>query len=89
METKHTPQEWTYSKCPCGHECCNKFFINHTSNGLFEESDAKLIVAAPDMLKALKMFIDHSDKILPKAEAPFFEIAHEIYNKAQDAISGL
>ena len=48
-----TPGPWNYSKCPCEMKGCNKYIIDHSGPaGMFEEADARLIAAAPDLLEA-------------------------------------
>jgi hypothetical protein len=55
MSEQHTPGPWGYSKCRCGHPVCHSYHINHSrSNGAFDEADARLIAAAPDLLAALE-----------------------------------
>ena len=54
--SKHTPIPWVIEKCPCGESVCHTY---GTSNGRFYQGcgydlpDAKLIVAAPELLDAL------------------------------------
>jgi hypothetical protein len=52
--SKHTPGPWTYTKCPCNQKGCSQFTISTQGGVGFEEADARLISAAPDLLEALK-----------------------------------
>ncbi len=49
----HHDGEWTYSRCPCGDKVCKDYMFDHVSEGRFDEVDAKLIKAAPQMVKEL------------------------------------
>jgi hypothetical protein len=84
MTDKHTPGPWKLVKCPCGHPSCTTYGIEpglfNTGNG-FTLPDARLVVAAPDMLKALKALMEarlgsyaHWDAVL---------IAREVITKAE------
>lgn len=56
--TQHTPGPWRFHKCRCGHRSCNKYRIGHAgAEGMFEIEDARLIVAAPALLRLVKEMI--------------------------------
>lgn len=58
-ESKHTPGPWSYTKCRCGHPYCTQFEISTQRSAGFEEADARLIAAAPDMYEALQQCLQH------------------------------
>jgi hypothetical protein len=53
----HTPGPWSYSKCPCGAEVCSQFTISVQWSVGFEEADARLIAAAPELLEVLRNLV--------------------------------
>lgn len=58
MKAKHTPGPWMYTKCRCGDPVCRAYHISHSrSNGGFDEADARLIAAAPNLLSALEAMV--------------------------------
>lgn len=50
------------------------------------EANAKLISAAPDLLEVCILLDELKNKILPFAETPHFEDAHDLITKAKAAI---
>ena len=56
---KFTPGPWSISRCKCGDPVCRKWNIDHSgSNGMFDEADASLIAAAPEMYGMIKALIE-------------------------------
>ncbi len=97
MEAKHTQGEWklnhnslqgslsNYIITESGEKICgisiNYDGINNVQKFNEAEANAKLIVAAPEMLEALKMCINHVGTIANKSEP-----ARNAYNKAKEII---
>lgn len=82
---KHTPGPWRISKCECGHDMCEDYFVSVTrSDGRVSEADAKLIAAAPDLLEALEgiMDIGKRDTTNPKYDG-YYNAAKEAIKKAR------
>lgn len=53
-----TSRPWTMTRCSCGHEMCSAWRVSCVDlGGLTREAEAKLIVAAPDLLLALKLIL--------------------------------
>ncbi len=61
--SKHTPGPWRLEKCPCDWEKCNQYFAGPVRcDGRYEESDARLIAAAPDLLAALEELVSRRER---------------------------
>lgn len=45
---------WTMKKCGCGDKVCRSYRISAQDAVGFKEEDARLVVAAPDLLDALE-----------------------------------
>ena len=79
MEAKHTPGPWRVERCTCGDSICDSWDVvsPYCVGGKFAEADARLIAAAPELLKALEALADvvtPNDEPIPRAlEAHFFE----------------
>lgn len=57
--SKWTPGPWAISRCKCGHPICQKWVIDHSSsNGMFDEADARLIAEAPAMADLIKRIVN-------------------------------
>lgn len=56
--SKHTPGPWHYYKCQCKNPVCNQHTISVQRSVGFEEADARLIAAAPEMLEALRAMLE-------------------------------
>lgn len=56
---KHTPGTWRKVKCQCGFEGCNQYFVEpiRGTDGRLSEADADLVVAAPELLEAIKKVV--------------------------------
>lgn len=54
MSATHTPGPWSIEKCKCGHPACKQYTISTQGSVGFDEADARLISAAPDLLEALQ-----------------------------------
>ena len=54
---KHTPGPWRFYKCPCGMDGCRQYKVSVQGSVGFDEADARLIAAAPDLLNALEMIM--------------------------------
>lgn len=66
MTQKHTPAPWTKYKCQCSHPACKQYTISTQGTVGFDEADANLIIAAPELLEALKeMYEMENDSIEP------------------------
>lgn len=94
--SKHTPGPWKYEKCPCGDPICTRFCIAHSgAEGMFDEADARLIAAAPNMLEALEAIEaalrkDARDKSIAKDTVEYHLDGQTMYhaiNTARAAIS--
>ena len=88
--SKHTPGPWKYTKCPCGHKSCSQFYISNQGSTGFEEDDARLICAAPELLEALKKIIAIEDlercgdwEEIEQAREKAREIANAAIKKAE------
>lgn len=56
-------KEWSFTKCPCGHRGCNQYIISAQGTVGFEEDDARLIVAAPDLLAVVEEALSEYEQI--------------------------
>ena len=52
-DNKHTPGPISYYKCACGHRACTQYTLSTQGSVGFDEADARLYAAAPDLLAAL------------------------------------
>uniref|UniRef100_A0A6M3LTG3 Uncharacterized protein n=1 Tax=viral metagenome TaxID=1070528 RepID=A0A6M3LTG3_9ZZZZ len=61
---EQTPGPWKVVKCSCGHKFCDRWFIEHVVlDGITGEANARLITAAPDLLKAATAVVKPSNII--------------------------
>jgi hypothetical protein len=82
--SKHTPGPWSYSKCPCRMQGCASFTISVQGSVGFEEGDARLISAAPDLLEALVSLAAEARRYLPDYdEHPEVQKADAAIEKAE------
>ena len=54
-QSKHTLGPIHYSKCRCGHPSCNQYTLSTQGSVGFEEADARLYAAAPDLLALVEL----------------------------------
>lgn len=53
----HTPGPIYYSKCQCGDPICEKYHLQHASDGGLSLADARLYAAAPELLESLAFYV--------------------------------
>ena len=58
-EQKHTPGPWDYRKLPSGAYIVFHTYDKPTAGFIYQEPNARLIAAAPEMLEALKVCAAH------------------------------
>lgn len=75
---QHTPGPWRFNKCQCGDELCDAYYISSLSkSGRCSKSDAQLITAAPELLKALEVAAEIVTKMIPLQIATAGELSAE------------
>ena len=57
-EPKHTPGPWDYRKLPSGAYIVFHTYDKPTAGFIYQEPNARLIAAAPELLEALKQALD-------------------------------
>ena len=57
-DNKHTPGPISYYKCACGHRACTQYTLSTQGSAGFDEADARLYAAAPDLLAAAEAMRD-------------------------------